>query len=107
MPQPAYEAPAYAADAAAAVAAAADDDNGNEGENEAEDESDTQEMLISDLVEFFSLSGCFANYTYRLNAASTPAATAKSNAYRLLTKINEQIGAILVARGAVPESSGR
>ena len=68
-------------------------DGGAEADDE--EEEDTEEMLIKDLVEFFSLSKSFAHYTYKLTAASTPSATAHSNAYRLLTRITAQVGEIL------------
>lgn len=76
-------------------------DGGAEADDE--EEEDTEEMLIKDLVEFFSLSKSFAHYTYKLTAASTPSATAHSNAYRLLTRITAQVGEILKARGAADD----
>ena len=76
-------------------------DGGAEADDE--EEEDTEEMLIKDLVEFFSLSKSFAHYTYKLTAASTPSATTHSNAYRLLTRITAQVGEILKARGAADD----
>ena len=78
---------------AAAAAAAAPED-----EEEATDHKDRG--WLTKVVDFFGISESFKSYTYNQRSASTPAKTARSNAFNLLTRCAAKLGEILVQRSA-------